>query len=109
MYNDKQIVDKVKDILRKYAAEKPTTTAEDHENCAHYLTALTGLFDGPAEEVEIEERVVAEIRSRRDHGRAKYGTSMERGDLTQKQWLQHAKEEALDLAIYLEKLISLLP
>lgn len=56
--------------------------------------------------LEIEERVVAEIRTRRDKGRAKYGVSMERGDLTREQWLQHAKEEALDLAIYLEKLIS---
>lgn len=58
-------------------------------------------------EDEVEERVVAEIRIRRDKGRAKYGVSMERGDLTRRQWLQHAKEEALDLAIYLEKLIKL--
>lgn len=56
---------------------------------------------------EIEERVINEIRKRRDVGRAKYGTSMERTDLTRLQWLQHAKEECLDQAIYLEKLISL--
>jgi hypothetical protein len=56
---------------------------------------------------EIEERVINEIRKRRDAGRAKYKTTMERTDLTRKQWLQHAKEEALDLAIYLEKLIQL--
>jgi hypothetical protein len=53
----------------------------------------------------IEERVVAEIRARRERGVAKYGVGMERSDLTRRQWLQHAKEEALDLAIYLEKLI----
>jgi len=56
---------------------------------------------------EIEERVIVEIRKRRDAGRAKYKVSMERTDLSRRQWLQHAKEEALDLAIYLEKLISL--
>ncbi len=55
--------------------------------------------------VIIEERVIAEIRARREHGVRKYGIGMERSDLTRRQWLQHAKEEALDLAIYLEKLI----
>lgn len=55
---------------------------------------------------EIEESVIEKIRQRRDLGRKKYGTSMERTDLTQKQWLQHAQEEAMDLAIYLEKCIQ---
>lgn len=54
----------------------------------------------------IEERVINEIRQRRVRGVAKYGIGMERSDFTRLQWLQHAKEEALDLAIYLEKLIK---
>lgn len=54
--------------------------------------------------LEVEEAIVAEIRKRRDAGRAKYGTTMERTDLTTLQWVQHAKEELLDAAIYLEKL-----
>jgi hypothetical protein len=53
---------------------------------------------------EVEESVIEEIRKRRDAGRKKYGTSMERDDLTVEQWVVHAKEEALDFAIYLEKL-----
>lgn len=54
--------------------------------------------------LEVEETVIEEIRRRRDVGREKYGTSMERDDLTVEQWVVHAKEEALDFAIYLEKL-----
>lgn len=54
----------------------------------------------------IEERVIAEIRARRERGLAKYGVGMERDDLSMLEWLQHAKQEALDLAIYLEKLID---
>jgi hypothetical protein len=54
--------------------------------------------------LEVEESVIEEIRKRRDAGRKKYGTTMERSDLSVVQWIQHAKEEALDLAIYLEKL-----
>lgn len=53
---------------------------------------------------ETEEAVIRQIRSRRDAGRAKYGTTMERTDLSVLQWVQHAQEEAMDFAIYLEKL-----
>lgn len=56
--------------------------------------------------LEIEESVIEKIRKRRELGRKKYGVSMERDDLTHKQWLQHAQDEAMDLAIYLEKLIQ---
>ena len=33
-------------------------------------------------------------------------TTMDRKDLTKLQWLKHAQEEAMDLAVYLEKLIE---
>lgn len=52
-----------------------------------------------------EESVVTKIRVRREKGLAKYGHSMERTDLSRLQWLIHAQEEAMDLAIYLERLI----
>ena len=39
-------------------------------------------------------------------GLAKYGTTTERTDLSRLQWLRHAQEEALDLAVYLETLIA---
>lgn len=55
--------------------------------------------------VEVEEFIIQEIRRRRDYGREKYGTSMEREDLSVSEWLQHAKEELLDGAIYIEKCI----
>jgi len=52
-----------------------------------------------------EELVIAKIRTRRDAGRAKYNATMERTDLSRADWLRHAQEEAMDLAIYLERLI----
>ena len=36
----------------------------------------------------------------------KYGTTMEREDLSKLDWLKHAQEEAMDLAVYLEKIIQ---
>jgi hypothetical protein len=53
---------------------------------------------------EIEEAVIATIRARRERGRAKYGVTMERGDLSLVDWLTHLQEELLDAAIYVEKL-----
>ena len=55
----------------------------------------------------IEERVIRKINQRRETGKKKYGTTMERTDLTELDWLEHAQQEAMDLAIYLEKLIQL--
>ena len=39
-------------------------------------------------------------------GLQKYGVTTERADLSVAQWLRHAQEEALDLAVYLERLIQ---
>jgi hypothetical protein len=54
----------------------------------------------------IEEAVIAKMRGRAITGKAKYNTTMERTDLRRKDWLIHAQEEAMDLAIYLQKLIE---
>lgn len=37
-------------------------------------------------------------------GQAKYGTTMDRSDLTFAEWLIHLQEELMDATIYLEKL-----
>ena len=54
----------------------------------------------------IEESVCYKILKRSEEGKKKYGVTMERKDLTELQWLIHAQEEAMDLAVYLEKLIT---
>ena len=56
----------------------------------------------------IEENVVTKIRERAAHGEQKYGLTMERSDLHLKNWLIHAQEEAMDLAVYLQKIIEML-
>ena len=55
---------------------------------------------------KIEDSVMAKIYSRSLVGKEKYNTTMERTDLTELQWLVHGQEEAMDLAVYLEKLIQ---
>lgn len=55
----------------------------------------------------IEEKVCKLILERSKKGLSKYGVSMERKDLSRLEWLKHAQEEAMDLAVYLQKLIEL--
>ena len=55
---------------------------------------------------EIEDNVIIKIAKRSMAGKSKYGTTMERTDLTRKEWLIHAQEEAMDLAVYLERMIQ---
>ena len=54
---------------------------------------------------KVIEQVINDIQQRELKGIETYGTTMDREDLTQDQWLVHAYEEAVDFAIYLKKLI----
>jgi len=49
-------------------------------------------------------KVVKLIKDRADRGLQTYGVTMDREDLSPTDWMQHAIEEALDLAIYLMKI-----
>jgi hypothetical protein len=63
----------------------------------------------PANGSEIDANVQAVRRKmliRAERGLDKYGVTTERTDLDTLQWLQHAQEEAMDLAVYLERLMA---
>ena len=53
-----------------------------------------------------EAKVCADIAKRQELGIAKYGTTVEGNKLPFRAWLQHAYEEALDMAIYLRRAID---
>ncbi len=57
---------------------------------------------------EIEEKVIEKIRQRAELGLNKYNTTMERTDLTLKEWINHAMEEAMDLSVYLQRILMML-
>jgi hypothetical protein len=52
------------------------------------------------------ESVRQRLATRADLGLLKYGVNTTRTDLKTVQWLRHSKDEALDLAVYLERLIN---
>ena len=50
--------------------------------------------------------VVHKYKQRSEVGINKYGVTLDRGDLSTLEWLQHAQEEAMDLSLYLEKIMN---
>lgn len=52
----------------------------------------------------IVESVIDKFKQRSEVGIKKYNKTMDRNDLDIIQWLTHAQEEAMDLALYLEKI-----
>lgn len=49
-------------------------------------------------------RVLQKMKQRELFGVKKYGTTVDRNDLTSLDWINHAQEEAMDLILYLERL-----
>lgn len=52
-------------------------------------------------------QLISEFQSREERGFKKYGTTMDRTDLSFDEWLQHFKEELMDGLVYLQKIQNL--
>lgn len=56
----------------------------------------------------IIKKIIDKLASRSQVGIKKYGTTLDRDDLSTKEWLIHLQEELMDACGYIEKLISLI-
>jgi len=52
----------------------------------------------------VVKAVIAKFLERSAVGKRKYGTDLDRKDLSRVQWINHAQEELMDGILYLEKL-----
>ena len=52
----------------------------------------------------IVHSVISQLVNRSYVGKTKYGTDLDRTDLSTLDWIQHAQEELMDATLYLEKL-----
>lgn len=94
--------DKPSPTGRTTSSQPNTQTTAPHTDDAQELIAA---FRPPTIDKHVES-VRAKLLARSQAGMLKYGTNLERKDLTRLQWLIHAQEEAMDLANYLEVLIQ---
>ena len=58
----------------------------------------------PKQVDSVHQAVLDKFEERRVKGVETYGVTLDRGDLSRLEWLNHAQEEAMDLILYLEKL-----
>ena len=54
------------------------------------------------------DELISEFANREQRGFLKYGTTMDRQDLSLQEWMQHFKEELMDGLLYLHKLQTLI-
>ena len=52
----------------------------------------------------IVNSIIDKFAARAEFGKKKYGTDLDRTDLSLLDWIQHAQEEHMDAILYLEKL-----
>lgn len=52
----------------------------------------------------IVSEIIQQYQIRAEFGEKKYGVTLDREDLSITDWIEHAKQEAMDLTLYLEKL-----
>ena len=57
---------------------------------------------------KIVKSVLDKYIQRSELGQNKYNTTLDRTDLTMLDWLNHAQQEAMDLSLYLEKIIYII-
>ena len=55
----------------------------------------------------VEDEVCKKIQFRAELGKEKYGVTVETAPLTKMEWLVHAQEEAMDVAVSLQTLIEM--
>jgi len=61
----------------------------------------------PKSEDSYVNNVIEKYVSRSEVGMRKYGTNLERTDLSEEDWLVHLQEELMDASLYIEKLLDI--
>lgn len=84
-----------KGVRTKIGRNEKSRIDESHSNTKELFTMS-----------KIEDKVCAKIQARAEVGEKKYGVTMEREDLTLKEWLTHLQEEMMDAIVYIQKVMD---
>lgn len=78
------------------------------------MWTIVDIFERPIKDKKIKHKkkmkdkivksVIKQFKQRSEIGINKYGTTLDRDDLSTLEWLNHAQQEAMDFCLYLEKL-----
>jgi len=85
------------DISRMYDSDRSESESDGSRESSNGSTYSNELDS-------VVTSVIDKFISRADFGKEKYGTDLDREDLTFLEWVNHAQEEHMDAILYLEKL-----
>jgi hypothetical protein len=94
----------------------PEVTSEEEDMFNQVMNRIQSSYNSSKQQYEdsnfqpdsIVTSIQQEMNERAEMGFNKYNATLDRIDLSVIDYLQHAKEECLDLALYLEKTIQML-
>lgn len=82
------------------------------------MWTIVDIFERPIKDKKIKHKkkmkdkivksVIKQFKERSEVGINKYGTTLDRDDLSTLEWLNHAQQELMDATLYIEKLKQLL-
>jgi hypothetical protein len=94
-------------------AIQPETKIQDEvENYAPFIKSPApspALAPAPLTKDSIVNSVISQFVKRSNVGLEKYGTNLDRTDLSLLDWVQHTQEEMMDGILYLEKIKKSIP
>ena len=84
--------------------------SRDHKcyKCGKVKQECKCLDEYLSRQCSITDAVIEDLKKKTEEGFKKYGVTLDRKDLSLRDWVQHAYEEVLDEAKYLKKIITLL-
>ena len=86
-------------------SEIDNVSTEKTVNDSKFLETPSGQIQLINNELDsVVKSVIQQYIERSLVGKNKYGTTLDREDLTIIEWIQHAQEELMDATLYLEKL-----
>jgi hypothetical protein len=82
------------------------TQREQYDSLGRIRAAHAATPTGQDSPDPVVEAVRSKLLQRSERGLTKYGVTVADSPLSREEWLRHAQEEAMDLAIYLERILS---
>ncbi len=72
--------------------------------CVYLISIMDEILITKTNTDSVVYSIISQFKQRADFGMKKYGTNLDRTDLSVLEWIQHAQEEHMDAILYLEKL-----
>ncbi len=99
-----ELLDAQHELLSKYMC--PSNELETLQDIKYELDEEIDRFKDAEPVDEITSEVIGLLAARSHKGVRTYNASMDRSDLSTKEWMIHLHEELLDASLYLMKLIK---